>query len=190
MAPAPCSRTLRVRSSAFHRAHVAHRSTENSFFVSNKRQAKITAARTNTLAALSLLVLPMAGGAVRVDTGYARGRDIRAGLLSETGSCARQSPAWFDDHASGRRRSAGGGRNGRGWRYAGRRRTLLRPSGVWSSMLSTELDRRSARITNADQGPVTVRHSDAVRRLNGARNENHVRELTGRRRQREAALLN
>ena len=50
-------------------------STENSSFVSNRSQTRITAWQTKTMAALSLLALPMAGGAVRVDAGYARGRE-------------------------------------------------------------------------------------------------------------------
>jgi hypothetical protein len=68
----------------------------------------------------------------------ARSGIFRAALLSEAGSCARQSPARFDDRASGRWRSAGGGRNARGRRYAGRRRTLLRSSEVWSSCLAPD----------------------------------------------------
>lgn len=48
-------------------------STKNSFFVSNKRQARITALRPSMQSALSLLALPMVWGAVRVDASYARG---------------------------------------------------------------------------------------------------------------------
>ena len=94
--------------------------------------------------ALSLSALPAAWDAVRVDAGYARGREY-SGLPpgQEAEPCARPSPTWSDDHATGRRRSAGGGGKARRRRYAGGWKTLLRPSGVWSSMLSTRLGRRS-----------------------------------------------
>jgi hypothetical protein len=50
-------------------------STENLFFVSKWSQARITVTQLTTVAALSLLALPTAGDAVRVDAGYARGRE-------------------------------------------------------------------------------------------------------------------
>jgi hypothetical protein len=42
---------------------------------------------------------------------------FRAAPRLEAEPCARQSPVWSDDHAQGRRRSAGGGGNARRWRY-------------------------------------------------------------------------
>ncbi|HEV2139435.1 MAG TPA: hypothetical protein VGR53_11420, partial [Nitrososphaerales archaeon] len=60
--------------------------------------------------ALSLLALPKAEGAVRVDAEHARDRGIfRAAPRPEVGPCAHKSVVWSDDHASGRLRSAGGG---------------------------------------------------------------------------------
>jgi hypothetical protein len=113
---------------------------------------------------------------------------FRAALLSEVGPCASQSLAWSNDHASGRRRGAGGSRKVTGQRRAGRRRTLLRLSEVWSYMLSTSL--RGTKGSNHDCEPKPC-HCSAPKcasKLNPGAKGGLCPELTDRRRQRGAAF--
>jgi hypothetical protein len=104
-------------------------STNNLLFVSKWSQARITGWRNMTPPALSLLVLPMAQGAVRVDAGYAREReysglplDSKQGLVLARARCGsmttpregREAQAGVETHKGGGTQEGGGPFFGRG----------------------------------------------------------------------------
>ncbi len=147
-------------------------STKNLSFVSNKSQARITGSRTIALSALSLLAPPMARAQAK-STSEAREvpresenikgcSRVRSGVLCSPEPGAVRRPRF--GKAEKRRRSGGAGVR----RHEGGRRTLLRPSEVWSSMLSTGPGRRSVQAPMADRSTNAFPPLLATRRRNGA----------------------
>ena len=145
-------------------------STENLLFVSNRSQARITVAQNTTMAALSLLALPTAGEAVRVDAGYARGREY-SGLPSGLKQClvlvrARCGPTTTPRDGRGAQAGAethaGGGTLEGGEPFFGRAR-------CGASCLAPDWDEEEARNPKVRRSPNAVRLPSAVRNLNGAR---------------------
>ena len=147
-------------------------STENLLFVSNWSQARITVAQNSMLVALSLLALPTAGEAVRVDAGYARGREysglplgLKQCLVLTRARCGpTTTPRDGGEAQAGAEAHEGGGTLEGGEPFFGRARR-------GASCLAPDWDEEEARNPKVHRSPKAVRLPSAVRSLNGARKD-------------------